>query len=152
MTLISTLHDAIVTKVSTNLSSYTQLPDPYEIEGNNKLYLKKGFGVAVREGEGTNRDVGCMMSWRRFFEISLINQITTTDHNTTSRETLAKNLLEDHYTVITQFQVASSLSGNAISAIGVSDGGIELIYIDDVPYYLCQILLDLEYMEDLTSV
>ena len=152
MTLISTLHDAIVTKVSTNLTGYKQLPDPYEIESNNKLYLKKGFGVAVKEGEATDRNVNCLWSWRRIFEISLVNQITTTDHNIISRETLAKSILEDHYTILGQFQKASSLGGNAISAVGVSDDGINIIYIDDVPYYIIRIALDLEYIEDLTSL
>lgn len=150
MTLISALHDAIVTKIATNLTSYKQLPDPYEIESNNKLYLKKGFGVAIKEGEATDRNVGCLWSYKRMFEIPLVNQITTTDHNITSRETLAKSILEDQYTVMTQFQIASSLGGNAISAIGISDDGVNIIYIDDVPYYIIRITLDLEYIEDLT--
>lgn len=152
MSLISTLHDAIVTKISTNLTGYTQLPNPYDIEDNNKLYLKKGFGVAVGPGNRSDRIIGCKVSWQRFFNVTLINAVTTTDHNTTSRETIAKSLLEDHYTLLSQFEINAGLGGNAIDGIVIQDSGIEFIIIDGTPYYMSEIEIGVEYFEDLTSI
>ncbi len=150
MSNISTIHDNIVSKISTNLSTYSQLPNPYVIEDNNNLYLKKGFGVAVGPGGRTDRLVGCQTSYERFFNVILINQVTTTEHNTTSRETLVKNLLEDHYTLLKQFDIDASLSGVSSDGVVFTDGGVELVLIDGVQHYMIEIELRVEYFEDLT--
>lgn len=150
-TNISTIHDAIVTKIQTFLTDYLQLPNPYIIEENPSTYLKKGFGVAVGPGERTNRVIGCQVSWQRTFNVILVNYVTTTDSNTTVRETLSKGLLEDHFTVLSEFEKAASLSGVAIDAIVQSDTGITYTKIDGAPYYVMEIDLTCEYLEDLTS-
>lgn len=150
MSKISTIHDAIVTKISTNLSTYSQLPNPYALEENTNLYLKKGFGVAVGPGERTDRVIGCQTSWSRTFTVTLTNLVSTTDHKTTARETIAKALLEDHFTLLKQFDKDADLSGNAIDGVVVSDGGIEFVRIDDAPHYVTEIELSVEYLEDLT--
>lgn len=150
-TKISTIHDAIVTKISTYLTSYTQLPNPYIIEENPSTFLKYGFGVAIGPGERTNRVIGCEVSWQRTFMVTLVNYVTTTDTNTTVRETLTKGLLEDHFTLLKQFEKAASLGSVCIDAIVVSDTGIEYTMIDGAPYYISQIELTCEYLEDITS-
>lgn len=152
MSKISTLHDAIVSKISANLTSYKQLPNPYVLEQNPQSFLSKGFGVAVGPGIRTDRVIGCQTSWERSFSITLINYVSTTDNNTTVRETLSKNLLEDHYTLLTQFEIDAGLSGTAIDAIVVSDGGIEYIELETKPHFLTEIELTVEYLEDLTSL
>lgn len=152
MSKISTLHDAIVSKISTNLSSYTQLPNPYVVEENPHTLMTKGFGIAIGPGVRTDRVVGCQVSWERSFLITLINYVVTTDSNTTVRENITKTLLEDHYTLLTQFEIDAGLSGTAIDAIVSQDGGIEFIEIDSRPYFLTETELVVEYLEDLTSL
>jgi hypothetical protein len=152
MTKIATLHDAIVTKIATNLSTYTQLPNPYAIEDNPRTLMIKGFGVSVGSGIRTDRLIGCQVSWERSFLITLINYVVTTDSNTTRRETISKALLEDHYTLLTQFEIDGGLSGTAIDGVISQDGGIEFIEIDSRPYFLCEMELTVEYIEDLTTL
>jgi len=152
MSKISTIHDAITTKISSLLASYKQIPNPYLIEDNPITILDKGFGVAVGPGVRTDRIIACQTSWERSFTISLVNYVRTTDTNTTVRETLTKNILEDHYTLFTEFEKDAGLSGVAIDGIVSSDGGIELIEITGKPHFLVEIDLTVEYLEDLTSL
>lgn len=150
-TKISTIHDAIVTKIQTYLSSYTQLPNPYIIEENPRPYLKQGFGVAIGPGENSNRIIGQEFSWKRTFIVTLVNYVTATDSNTTVRETLTKGLLEDHYTIVKRFQMAGSLSSVCEMVTVIADTGIEYTLIDGAPYYVSQLELECEYIEDITS-
>ena len=152
MSKISTLHDAIVTKISTNLSSYTQIPNPYLIEEAPQTLLKKGFAVSIGPGTRTDRLLGCEVSWQRTFTITLINFVNARDNDTTSRETLIKNFLEDHYTLLTKFEIDGGLSGTAIDGIVTQDSGVEYIEIDTKPFILTEIELSVEYIEDLTAV
>lgn len=152
MSKISTIHDAITSKISSLLTSYKQIPNPYLIEDNPITILDKGFGVAVGPGVRTDRIIACQTSWERAFTISLVNYVRTTDTNTTVRETLTKNILEDHYTLFTEFEKDAGLSGVAIDGIVSSDGGIELIEITGKPHFLVEIDLTVEYLEDLTSL
>lgn len=152
MSKISTIHDAIVTKISTNLPTYAQIANPYVVEENPLTILQKGFGVAVGAGIRTDRLISCLTSWERVFTVILINSVKTTDNNTTIRQTLTKNLLEDHYTLFTEFEKDSGLSGVAIDGIIASDTGIQFIEIDSKPHFLIEIDLTVEYVEDLTSI
>lgn len=152
MTKISTLHDAIVTKISSNLSSYTQIPNPYDIPSNPKSLLTRGFGVAIGTGVRTDRLVGCQVSWERSFLITLVNYVNTTDTKITVRENITKGLLEDHYTLLTEFEIDGGLSGTATDAIINADGGVELLEFDEKPHFIMEIELVCEYIEDLTSI
>lgn len=152
MSKISTIHDAIVSKVSSNLSDYTQIPNPYDIESNPKTLLTKGFGVSIGAGLRTDRVISCQVSWERSFVISLINYVNTTDTNTTVRETITKSLLEDHYTLLSKFEIDGGLSGVAIDGIVNADSGIELVEYNEKPHFLIEMELVVEYLEDLTSV
>ncbi len=149
-TKITAIHDAIVSRIHSNLSSYLQLPNPYILEENPQSYLKLGFGVAVGDGERTDRVIGCQVSWKRTFIVTLVNYVTTTDSNTTIRENIAKSILEDHFTLLKQFEKAASLSNNAIDAIVVADSGIKFAIIQGSPYFIVEIQLEVEYLEDLT--
>lgn len=152
MSKISTIHDAIVAKISANLTSYKQIANPYLIEENPITILQKGFAVGIGAGVRTDRVIGCQTSWERIFVVTLINYVRTTDTNTAVRETLTKSLLEDHYTLLSQFEKDSWLSGVAIDGVVSSDGGIEYLEIAGKPHFVIEIDLAVEYLEDLTTI
>lgn len=151
MSKISTIHDAIVTLVSTNLSTYDQLPNPYRPELNNELYLQKGFGVAVGAGQRTDRLISCQLSWERIFQIVLTKQITTTAQNLSQLETISKDLLEDHFTILDALEKDTTLTQTAINSRIISDAGIEFLEIEDSTgrYFVMVIDVLAEYLEDL---
>lgn len=152
MSKISTIHDAIITKIEANLTSYTRLANPYELELNPKTLLRKGYGVAISAGARSNRVVGCQVSYSRDFNISLINEILTTDDNRALKETAAKDLMEDHFTLLSKFEIDGGLSGVAIDGIVIADSGIQFVELDTATYYLIEIEISVEYLEDLTAI
>ena len=147
MSVISTIHDTLITKVSSVLSSdYKQLPNPYELGENNELYLTKGFGLAVGAGSRTDRLINCKASWQREFSLTLVNQITTTDHDLDKRQDIAKSLLEDHFLVFIELEKDTSLSGLVIDSKIESDSGLQ--FISEINrYYFIDMSLTVEYLE-----
>lgn len=152
MTQISTIHDAIVTKISSNLTSHKQLPNPYILEANTDLFLQKGFGVAIGAGVRTDRYVSNqIVTWERSFIITLTEKITTTESNITAKETITKTLLEDHFTLLKKFDQDISLTLSALGVTFTSDGGFDYVEFNGRPHFVCEIELLVEYQEDITS-
>lgn len=150
MSKISMIHAALIARLEAVLPTYRRLTNPYDIEDNNELYLTKGFGIAVGPGFRTDRLVSCQKSWERDFNILLTNQITTTDHNLSANETIQKNMLEDHYAVFADLEKETTLSAITIRSQVESDDGLEFVDLETSRYYLMQINVITEYLEDLT--
>jgi len=113
MTKISDIKSAVVTLVSSTITDYQQLSNPYAIDENSHLTLKQGFGVAVGPGRDTERYVGCLVTWERLFTIILIRQVLTTQNNVTAREVIDTALLDDHDKLRKAFYLDSTLSGKS---------------------------------------
>lgn len=151
MSKISQIHDALISLIAGQLSTYIKLPNPYFIRDNNELFLKKGYGVAVGTGTRTDRLLSCQFSWQRDFHVVLTQLVTTTDSNTTQRETIVKNLLEDHTLVIEQIEKNTSLNGLCIRSEVVSDTGIQYLEGETGRYFVIEIDVVTEYLKDLTG-
>lgn len=149
-TSISTIYDALVSLLSSKLTGYIQLPNPYAPEENNELYLNKGFGVAFADGENTQRFVGCKLSVARTFNIILVNRIVTTDHNTTVRGSLEKSIMEDEFTIINELEKNPTLQGSAFKSLFVSDNGIEYLEGERMKYLFLVFNINIEYLENFT--
>jgi len=150
MSTISEIHDAIVSLVAGQLTTYKQLPNPYFIQDNNELFLTKGFGVAVGPGFRTDRQLSCQFSWRRDFTVVLSRLVTTTDHNISQRETLVKSLLEDHTLVMETLEKNVSLNGLCVKAEVISDTGIQFLEGATGRYFVIELDISTEYFKDLT--
>ena len=150
MSKISLIYDALVARCDSVLTDYSQLPNPYDIEANNELFLSKGFGVAVGAGLRTDRLISCQKSWERTFSVILTNQITTTEHNIDANETIQKSILEDHFALFSDLEKETTLSQITIRSQVEADDGLEFVDLDDARYYAMQITVLTEYLEDLT--
>lgn len=147
MTQISTIYDAIDTLIQTQLTTYTRIPNPYDPPENASLLLRRGYGIGVADGANTERQVGCSLSIARIFQILLINQITTTDHNMSARETIEKNLMEDQYKIVKAFEQNPSLSASTMKVKYISDTGLEFLETDDQKYFIVTTAFEAEYLE-----
>lgn len=148
MSKISDVITAIYSLVSTALATYNELPDPYDIEGNTELFLKKGFGISAGSGNNNQeRSVSCSRWTTRDFTITLTNKITTTRENTGSMKTLQKNIFEDQETLLQAFYDDRTIGGNAQDAVNVSDGGIEYLTIDEVKYFRLDTTISVTYIK-----
>ena len=150
MSKVSDIHDNLVALVRSILTTHKELPNPYIPEENNELYLTKGFGVAVGPGNRTDRLISCKHSYQRDYVVLLTRKMEATDHQTSRRQTVAKDILDDHFAVMDALEKDSTLSGEAIKAEFFSDSGIEFIEVDTSRYFIMSIDVTTEYLEDLT--
>lgn len=149
-TKITTIYDNLVLRVQATLPSYFRIPNPYAPDENPELFLRKGFGVGIGPGENTRRLVCGFFSITRTFTIILINQVLTTDSNSTDRGNFERDLMEDHYSLLNALEVDNNLGGAAVRLNFTNDSGIQFVEGDYGKYTLCEISFDVEYLEPIS--
>ena len=148
MSRITEIYDAIVSVLSTELTGYTRLPNPYSVDQNTFLYLQNGYGLAIGPGVDTERYVGCLITWRRDFTIIVVNQITTTMNNTDAKVIIEKGLLDAHDGLRKAIYLNSTLGGKAIKATLTDDQGVSFIDADALKFIAVEMTVSVEYQED----
>ena len=145
MSTISTLHDAVINRVSTTLSGHLRLSNPYQLEQNPDRYLEQGYGVAFGGGINSDRQVACKLSMQREIVISITRRYLGQETDVTSKATLDKQLYED------QLLVIKDLYDNITEAPikFVSDGGTEFIVSDKSNYLALRSTFQIEYFESI---
>ena len=148
MTKVSDIYDALNTLISGTLTTYSKLPDPYNVEDNTELFLKKGYGIAFGDDTNTNRKVGCQkITINQQFEIPLMNLVTATDSNATGHASLEKLLLEDKFKIIKALENDNDLSGSAMQARYIGGSAITYLEGDRGKYLLTGLFITIEYLE-----
>lgn len=148
MTVISQIYDKVVDVIEAKLTTSTRISNPYVLDSNTFLHLQKGFGVAIGPGIDTERYVGCLVTWQRSFTIAIIQRMVTTQNNIGVRETIEKELLDDHDKLRKAFYLNSTLDGLAIKSTVTDDGGVS--FIDDASgkFIALEMSLLVEYQEN----
>lgn len=150
MSKVSDIYNALNTLVSTTLTSYKKLPNPYVASENANVILNKGYGIAIGAGTNTERLLGCKLSIARDFGVVLTKQIAKTDHDVAGRATQEKAIFEDQYLIIKALEENPSLSGTAAKAYFVGDGGLEVLDLETGRYFVLATQFNVEYLETLT--
>ena len=147
MSKITTIYNAITTKLQTTLPTFQRIANPYTIDENTAILMKRAYGLAIGEGTNTARYVGCLTTWERSFTIGLVTQVVTTENDATGRANIEKEILEAHKSLLTAFEVDPTLGAVCIKAVIESDGGIN--YIDGArsKFLAVELTLRVEYQE-----
>lgn len=151
MSKVADISDAIVALLSSSLTGFARIPNPYNITENVALILKKSFGVAIGPGVNTQRYVGCLVSWERNYTISIITQVVNTENDVTGRFNVEKDMIDRHRDVLLAFENDSTLGGNCIKAVITDDSGIQYIDGQQGKFLAVEIALAVEYQESLTT-
>lgn len=137
MTKISDIYNGIVQLTQTTLADYERLPNPYMVEINTDLFLRKGFGIAIREATKREGDVSCgHYIWDRFYEVTLSHAYYVNENDASGRGEVEVDLLEARELLIKAFRRDIHLSNGVpdvaltIDSDFVSDGGIEYLQGD----------------------
>lgn len=149
-TKITAIYDRLITDIEATLTTYTRIPNPYAADQNPELFLRKGYGLGIGPAENTRRLICGFFSINRIFTIILVNQILTTDTNSSSRGTFERDMMEDHYSLINALEVDNNLGGNAVKTMFTSDSGIQFVEGDMGKYVMCEITLEVEYLEPIS--
>lgn len=150
MSLVADIYDKLHVIMSTELSTYTRIPNAYEPNENPELFLRKGYGIGYGAGTNTNRQICDKFSIRRTYTIVLINQVYSTMTNSSSRGTFESSLMNDQKTLINAIENDITLTGSCINARFVGDSGIEYVDGDSNKYILIESSFDIEYLETIS--
>jgi len=151
MSLISDGFDALVLRIETVLDTatngYTRLPNPYNVQDNTELKLRKGYGVALQSAENTQRNVNCKFSVSRTMEVVLTRLYTGYEENAVERASTEKLLLEDQYKIINDLEQDVTINGQTMYTRWVTDGGIEYVAGETGRFLMLRTQFSLEYLE-----
>lgn len=147
MTAISEIYDAIVDKLAAELPAFQRIPNPYALDENTAILLRKAYGLAIGAGTNTERYVGCLVTWERDYTIGLVTQVVNTENDTEGRASVEKDIIDAHGTILQAFESDSTLSGKCIKAVIVDDGGINYIQGVQSKYLALEVTLRVEYQE-----
>ena len=148
MTAITNLYNTIYTIVSTTLTSRLELYNPYDLENNSDLTLKKGYGIAFQESTYNQELYNVQRDTSRNIVISLTERVD--DHRASSsvRRVVEKNLFEDRYSIISalinNFEIHKY--GEELDLVG--DNGIEFVRAEGKNYLALRITFSLKYSEN----
>lgn len=123
-TEVTSLYDSLVSSIGTLLPNHKRLSNPYALEQNNDQILEKGWGLAVRAGTNTNRQIGCKLSVEREFEIHITRKYFAREFDVTKKASTEKDLLEDMQLIIDNMEENSSLSSGSYLVKYIGDSGI----------------------------
>jgi hypothetical protein len=151
MTIISSAYDAFVLRIETVLNvvalGYTRLPNPYKPEENSEILLRQGYGIVFGPANNTNRQVNCKFSVSRQMEIVLTRQYYAREDDAVSKSTAEKQLFEDQYLLINDFEQDISINGQTMYTRWESDGGIEYVSAGTDRFLMLKTTFALEYLE-----
>ena len=110
MTDISTIYDALVTRLTALYPSHKRITNPYVLNNNNDQFLAQGWGLATRDAENTNRELSRRLSVRRNFDVVLTRRYFAKDLDLSKVNAAEKNLLEDLQLLIDSVEGTPDLS------------------------------------------
>lgn len=111
MTKVSTVYDYYITQLTSLFPSKERIPNPYSLEDNSFPFLRDSWGLRLG-GHTLVRNEFCKISQSYNFIVVLCREVLRTDHNSTTFDTVAKNLSEDIFTVREFFYDVDNMNSN----------------------------------------
>ena len=148
MSKISSIYDELRTLVGTQLSSHTELNNPYDITDDADTMFDKGWAVGLGPASNTQRQVGCNMSVARDFVVTITRRYFTPSRDIANRIAAEKLLFEDQLLVIKDIETNPS-SSNIAKMVFIGDNGLEFLEGDRFGFIILQSTINVEYFEQL---
>lgn len=137
MSAISEIIDTLDTTLKTLYPAGTarSLTDPYNIDLNDDIALKRGYGFYM--GTGSDRGtMGTELAIDRELVVTLTIETGSSEHKTSKRLGAEKALLEDHHKLISLLQLDPALNEKVSGIIYQNDNGIEFIFGEEKTNFL----------------
>lgn len=135
MSDVSTVYDAIITKVNALFPNKTRIHNPYELSDNAEIVMKDAWGLKTNAAERVDIEF-CNLSISREYSFIFIRQFPTVGAAKDAFDSITKSLLEDQQTFLnnifspTELGVQSIVDEIRINTIG----GIESTTTDQKKY------------------
>ena len=92
MTKLTDAYAALRSFVSTALTGYTELTNPYVIEDNSGLFLRQGYGVAYNTGDTTNRRANGSYTADHYLTVTITRLVAVTPNDGAGLRTLIDSI------------------------------------------------------------
>lgn len=152
MSEVSTVYDALITRIEAVLTGHYRLSNAYKIEENPSTFLRIGYAVGIGAATNSLRPTasnGCI-SIERTFPVTITRRYAALETNAAAKATTEKQILEDVLLLVKDFQSNTSLTnGNRVVKF-VSDNGINYVETDTDKFMYTTADISIEYFENLT--
>jgi hypothetical protein len=150
-TNITTAYNAMITRLAAVLTSHKRLTNPYNLSDNTHQFLTIGYGLAIGPAENTRRILGCLITQRRELQVVITRKYFATQFDVSGKSTTEKQILEDLFLVVKDFEKSTNLNDTNLTTQYVSDSGIEFVDGDGGPFLAIRATFSLDYQEDITT-
>lgn len=148
---ITTVFNQMISMVGAQLSTHKRLNDPYNLEENPEMLLRKGWGVRIGPGVNSERCISPEYYLNRTFEVVIVREAVAKDSDPSRREASHLELLEDLHTILDEAVSENTLYNSAVNIKYVSDGGLDEIFVFEKPYNLIVAQFTVEYSQNVTG-
>jgi hypothetical protein len=150
MSTISDFHDAIRARMQALFPDKLELSDNSAIENNDDLSLEDGWAVQFSTGQDGKRQVGCQHSIQRDIVITVTQRVLGGHKSIDLIASVEKQLLEDHLTIVNDFQKNENLGNIVVRRDYQTDTGIERVEGDSREFLMIRTTFQIEYFENFT--
>jgi len=140
MSKISTVYDAVVSKMVALFPAKTRMHNPYELTDNSETIMKDTWGLKVLSADRNDLEF-CNLTTDRQFSIILVRHFATVGSSGTAFDAVTKSLLEDQQTVMNNVHSPTELGiQNDIDKIDITAiSGLEFIQTDQKKYLFVEL-------------
>ena len=150
MSNISDIIDQLSTIVEAQVTGITSIPDPYDPESNNDLFLQNGYAIGFGSVQ-RSRTVMCNKVYlTREFQVMLFRVVAATEQDGDAIKTSSKAILEDELKIIKAVENDPDLGGYAINAAFTDGDPLQYLEGDRGRYWQLITAFSVEYAENLT--
>lgn len=143
----SDAYDNLLTLLGTVLLStdgWLQIPNGFDIPSNASGFLRQGYGVAINGGVNDKLVLCSELSTNRKYTLSIAREVFKTDGDATGYGTVAKQLMDDLFVAISEFEENTTFRINY-----ESDTGIQPIENGDFSGMYVSATISVQMIEDL---
>jgi hypothetical protein len=150
-TSITTVFNNLVTFMGDQLTAHKRLNDPYSLEANPEMLLRKGWGIQIDDGSDTGRCISPEYYLARNFTLIVVRETVGKDSDPARRENAMLELLEDLHILIAEAVSENTLYQSAVNFKYVSDSGVQEVFVQEKPYNFVEAVFTVEYSQNITG-
>lgn len=150
MSDISTVYAALVTRIEAVLTSHTRLGDPYTLEQNKSVWLKKGWGLAIGEGVNTNQFLSNKVRIDSVFNIPITRKYYAKEDNADLKSVTELQILEDIQLLVADFHTNSTLTTATNHVNFIGRGPMEPVFDGKDQFLACRMEIAVNVIETLS--
>jgi len=152
MSKITEAFNAMHSRIEILHPNHKRLSDPYDLEKNTELFLRKGYGIALLSGDPVNEGIlakGCNRTTTRDFDIHITRQFFAKENDGPKKDVVALQILEDLAIITSDFLLEETLNDGTIDTDFNGDTGIFKVVNDKDNFIAATATITVRYRDTL---